>query len=159
MQKYDSNCTSRTNWFDLAGIFCPVFEPEPLNAFDSIGAIVTAAFEEEPLEAFFFEQSDVPSPWNTYWTDAAREGGGLDIKDPVFGQHWTEYRGLHFGLFTDCDVNELCDCEGHNCVGAESTVGHAAAAATTVKPLEVLLIVVVTPPPTPSEIDKHSWHW
>ena len=27
----------------------------------------------------FCEQSNSPSLWNTYWTDAAREGGGLDI--------------------------------------------------------------------------------
>jgi len=130
-----------------------------LNAFDSIESVVIAAVEKEPLEAFFFEQSDVPSPWNIYWTDAARESGGLDINDPVFGQHWTKYLGLHFGLFTDCDANEPCNCEGHNSVGAKSTVGHAAAAATPAKPLEILLIVVVPPTLTPSEIDIYSWHW
>jgi hypothetical protein len=87
MQKYDSNWTSRTNWFDLAGISCLVFEPEPLNAFESIEAILTACFEEEPLEAYFWEQSGFPSPWNTYWTDTAREGGGLDINNPMFRPH------------------------------------------------------------------------
>jgi len=57
--------------------------------------ILKATFEEEPLEAYFWEQSTVPSPWNTYWTDAAREGGGLDMNDPVFGPHWTRYLGAH----------------------------------------------------------------
>jgi hypothetical protein len=95
MHKYDSNCTTQTNWFDLAGTPCLVFEPEPLNTFDSIEAILAATFEEEPLEAYFWEQSTVPSSWNTNWTDAAREGGGLDINDPVFGQHWTKYSGVH----------------------------------------------------------------
>jgi len=95
MEKYESNCTSRTNWFDLAGTPCLVFEPEPLNAFDSIEAIVAATFDEEPLEAYFWEQSTVPSPRNTYWTDAAREGGGLDMNNPVLRPHLTRYSGAH----------------------------------------------------------------
>jgi hypothetical protein len=95
MHEYDSNCTSQTNWFDLAGIPCLVFEPEPLNTFESIEAILAASFQEEPLEAYFWEQSGVPYPGNTYWTDAAQEGGGLDINDPVFGPHRTRYTGAH----------------------------------------------------------------
>jgi hypothetical protein len=62
MHQYDSNCTSRTNLFDHAGTPCHVFEPEPLNAFESIKAILAATFEEEPLEVYFWEQSDIPSP-------------------------------------------------------------------------------------------------
>ena len=89
MHKYDSKCPSLTNWFDLAGTPCHVFEPEPLNAFESIEAILTATFQEEPLKAYFWEQSTVTTPWNTYWTEAAREGGGLDINNPVFGPHYT----------------------------------------------------------------------
>jgi len=54
MHKYDSNCTSQTYWFDLAGTPCLIFEPEPLNAFDSIEAILKATFKEEPLEAYFW---------------------------------------------------------------------------------------------------------
>jgi hypothetical protein len=53
MHQYDSNCTSRKNWFDLARIRCLVFEPEGLNGFDSIEAMLEASFEEEPLEAYF----------------------------------------------------------------------------------------------------------
>jgi hypothetical protein len=86
---YDSNYTSQTNWFDLARTPCFVFEPEPLNTFEGIEAVVAATFEEEPLEPYFWDQSTVPSPWNTYCTDAARERSRLDIKDPVFGPHWT----------------------------------------------------------------------
>jgi hypothetical protein len=92
MHQYDSNCTSRTNWLDVTGTPCHVFELEPLNTFESIEVVLEATFEQEPLEAHCWEQSDIPSPWNSYWTDAAREGGGLDINDPVFGQHWTKYR-------------------------------------------------------------------
>jgi len=88
MHQYNSNCTSQMNWFDLAGTRGLVFEPEPLNSLDSIEAVVAATFEEEPLEAYFWEQSTVPSSWNAYVTDAARQGGGLDINDPVFGPHW-----------------------------------------------------------------------
>jgi len=91
MHQYNSNCTSRTIWFDLAATPFLVFEPEPLNAFESVEVVFAATVEVEPLEVYFWEQSDCPSPWNLYWTDAARECGGLDINDPVFGQHWTEY--------------------------------------------------------------------
>jgi len=156
MQKYDSNCTSRKNWFDLAGTSCLVVERERLNAFESIKAILAATFEEEPLEAYCWEQSTVPSPWNTYLTDAAREGGGLDINDPVFGPHWTQYSGAH--SWFPCDPEELCECEGHNCVRTQSTIGHTATAATTAKSLGIPLIVVVPSTLTPSELDTYHWH-
>ena len=145
------------DWFDLAGTSCLVFEPEPSNPLKSIEAILAASFEEEPLEAYFWEQPTVPSLWNTYWTDAAREGGGLDINDPVFGPHWTWYTGAH--SWFHFDPEEPCDCEGHNCADTHSTIGHAAAAATTAKSLGIPLIVVVPPTPTPSEIDAYNWHW
>jgi hypothetical protein len=77
------------NSFDLAVTPCLVFEPESLNAFENIKAILAATIEEEPLEAYCWEQPTVPSPWNTYLTDSAREDGGLEIKNPVFGTRWT----------------------------------------------------------------------
>ena len=117
------------NWFDLAGTPCDLFEHEPLNTFESIDAVLAANFEEEPFEDYFYEQSEVPSLGNVYWKDAAWEGGGLDSNDPVFGLHWTKYSGLHLGWITNCDPEEACECEGHNCAGAQSTIGHAAAAA------------------------------
>jgi hypothetical protein len=84
MQRYDSDCTSRTNWSYLAGISCVVFQPAPLNAIESIEAVLAATIKEELLEAYLFEQSNIPSPWNMYWSSAATEGGGIDIHDPVF---------------------------------------------------------------------------
>jgi hypothetical protein len=131
----------------------------PNLLFERMEAILVASFEDEPLEVYFWEQTDVPSSWNIYWTDAAREGGGLDIQDPVFGKNWMKYQGLHFCLFTDCGPEEACDCQGHNCIEAQSTVGHAAAAATTARSLGIPLIVVVFPTPTLSEIDVYNWHW
>jgi hypothetical protein len=98
MHKYDSNCTSQTNCLDIARTPYLVFEPEPLNAFKSIETILTATFQTEPLEACFWEQSNVPSPWNTYWTDILREGSGLDNNDPVFGPHWTTCSGAQSGF-------------------------------------------------------------
>jgi len=157
MQKYNSNWTSQTNWFDHAGIHCLGFKPEPLNSFESIEAIHNAIFEEEPLEAYFWEQSTTPYCWNTYWTDATIEGGGLDINDPVFRPHWTRYSGAH--SWFPCDPEDPCDCEGHNCAGTHLTIVHAAAAATTAKSLEILLIFVVPSTPTPSKLDKYYWHW
>lgn len=56
-------------------------------------------------------------------------------------------------------MEERCDCEEHNCVGAQSTVGHEAVAATTVMTLVILQIVVVPPTPTPSESDTYHRHW
>jgi len=53
MHAYGSNCTSRKNWFLLAGIPCLVFEPETWNALDSIEAILAATSKEERLEASF----------------------------------------------------------------------------------------------------------
>jgi hypothetical protein len=136
---------------------CLHFEPEPLNAFDSIEARLVAIFEEEPLEAYSWEQSTVPSPWNIYWTDTAREGSGLDINDPMLGPHWTRYTGAH--SWFPSDPEEPCDCEENNCARTHLTVGHAAAAATTAKSHGIPLIVIVPLTPTPSEIDAYKWHW
>jgi len=41
--------------------------------------ILAVTFKEKPLEASLWEQSDIPSPRDTNWTDAASKGGGLDI--------------------------------------------------------------------------------
>jgi hypothetical protein len=158
MLQYDSNCTSPTNWFNFAGTPYCVFQHEQFKAFKSIEALLSAMFEEESYEADFWEQSNVLSPWNIYWTDKANEGGSLDINNQVFGPHWTKYRGLHWGLFMVCDPEEPCDWEGHNCVGVQLMIGHAAAAATTVKSLGILLIVVVPLSPTPSKVNAYSWH-
>jgi hypothetical protein len=43
------------NSFDLAGTPCLVFDPEPLNAFENIKAILAATIQDEPLEAYFWE--------------------------------------------------------------------------------------------------------
>lgn len=55
MQKYDSNWTSPMNWFDVAGIASLVHQPESVNTFESIEAIHTATFQEEPLGAYFWQ--------------------------------------------------------------------------------------------------------
>jgi len=52
------------NWFDLAGTPCLVFELEPLNGFESILAVLAATSVKKPLEAYYWEQSDIPSAWN-----------------------------------------------------------------------------------------------
>lgn len=61
MTEYDSDCISRSNWCDLVRVSCSISEPEPLNAFDSIGAILAERIEDELLEAAFWDQSAVPS--------------------------------------------------------------------------------------------------
>jgi hypothetical protein len=157
MRRYDSNCTSRTNWFDLAGTHCALSEPEPLNAFESIEGLLNTEVDDICLPAYFWEQSDVPSPWNIYWTEAAAYGGGLELDDPVFGNSWTKYWGAHaWGI---CEPDTPCRCEGHDCCGTHETEGHAPAAAATAKAPEVPLIVVEPPTPTPSELDQFNWHW
>jgi hypothetical protein len=95
MQKYDSNCTSQTNWFDLAGVSCTLSEPEPMNPFKSIEGLLNIEVDDMCLPAYFWEKSEVPSSWNSYWTEGAAHGGGLEIDDPVFGNSWTRYWGAH----------------------------------------------------------------
>ena len=86
IQHYNTNCIPRPNSDDLTDMPCNYFEPEPLNSFSNIDVFLEATFEEEPLEAYFWQQSTLPSLWNLYGTDVAREGRGLDTNDPVFGQ-------------------------------------------------------------------------
>ena len=51
---------------------------------------------------------------------------------------------------------EACNSEGHNRVGAQPTVGHAAAAATTSMSSGIQQIVVVPSTLTPSEIGAYN---
>jgi len=157
MQEYNSNCTSRTNWFDLARTHSSLSEPEPLNAFESMEGLTNTEVDTLILPVYCWEQSDVPSPWNTYWTEAAAYRGGLELDDPVFGSNWTKYLGAHAGC--DCDPEVPCECEGHTCLGTHLTEGHAPAAAATAKPAPVPLVVIEPPTPTPTDIDAYNWHW
>jgi len=157
MREYNSHCTFRTNWFDLAGTYCFLSKPEPLNAFESIEGLLNTKVDNLTLPAYFWEQSDVPSPWNIYWTAAAASGEGLELDDPVFGSNRTMYWWAHASF--DCDPELPSECEGHNCPGKHSTEGHAPAAVTaTIQPAPVPLIVIEPPTPTPSEIDACNWH-
>ena len=125
MWKYDSNCIFRTNWFDLARTHCSLSKRDPLNTFEGIEQLSTTVVDDLTLPAHFWEQSDVPSPWNTDWTEAAKYGGGLELDDPIFGSNWT----------TDCGAHVWCDwypewphqCEGHNYFGTYSIEGYAPA--------------------------------
>ena len=120
MSAYNINQSihSRISFFDLAGRTTNLFEYEPLNAFDSIEAVISE--NQEPLEEYFWSEPQPVSPRNSYWTEAARNGGGLQIDDPVFKNIWTKYYGLHI----DCQDQEECYCE-HNCAGTHSTIGRA----------------------------------
>jgi len=86
------------NWFDLAGTHCCLSEPETLNTFESIEGLLNTEIDDLILPVNFWEQSDVPSPSNIYWTEAAANGGGLELDDRVFGNSWTKYWGAHAGL-------------------------------------------------------------
>jgi len=156
-QKYDTNSTSRTNWFHLAGIHCTLSEPEPLDAFESIEGLLNTEVDDICLPAYFWEQTDTPFPRNIYWTEAAAYGGGLELHDPVFGNNWTRYWGAH--SWCNCEIDTPCWCEGHDCRGTHETEARAPAAAETAEPLETPLFVVKPPTPTPSELDQFNWHW
>jgi len=110
MLKYKSNYTSRISWFDLPKTLHPVFEPEPFDAFDSIGAVLASTLEEQSLHSYVWEQSDVPYPRNHYWTKAAVYGGGLELDHPLFGDSWTKYWGAH--PWFNCDSEQPWECEG-----------------------------------------------
>jgi len=101
MREYDSNCTSRMDSVDHAGTHHILSEPEPLNSFESIEGLSNTEVDNLMLTAYCWEQSDVPVPWNLYWTDAAAYRGGLELDDPVFGSSWTKYWGVH--TWFDCD--------------------------------------------------------
>jgi hypothetical protein len=116
--------------------------------------LLASVLGDESLEEYFCKQSTVSSPWSTYLTDAAQEGGGLLINDPVFGPYWTRHKG-ELSVFP-CDPEELCDCDGHHCARTHPTIGHAAGAVTTAKCLRIPPIVVVPPTPTPSKVDADN---
>jgi len=157
MWEYNRDCTSRTNWFDFAGTHCSLSEPEPFNAFGSIEGLLNTEEDGLILPTYFWEQSDIPSPWNIYWTEATAYGGGLELDNPVFGNSWAKYWGAH--TWFDCDPELPWECEGCNCLGTNSTEGHAPAAVATAKRAPVPLIVIEPPTPTPSEIDLYNWDW
>jgi len=156
-REYNNNCTSQMNWFDLARTHCSRSEPESWNAFESIEGLLNNEVDDFILSAYFWEQSDIPSPWNTYRTEAAAHGGGLEPDDPVFGNSWTNYWGAHAWFNFDSELP--CKCEGHNCLGTHSMEGHTPAGAETAKPAPVPLIVIETLTPTPSELGAYNWHW
>jgi hypothetical protein len=120
MPGYDSNKSEQSSitFFDLAGQTTCLFEQETFNIFDSINPIITEP--EAPLEAHFWHEPQAVSPWNSYWTEAAKNGGGLSINDPVFETFWTKYYGLHI----NCLDKEPCFCE-YNRGGTHSTIGRA----------------------------------
>ena len=80
----------------------------------------------------------------------------MDFNDRLYGQHWTRYLGPH--SWFSSDPEQPCMCEGHNCTGTHSTVGHTSAAATTAKSLRVPLFVMVPVTLTASEMDTDNWH-
>ena len=142
MPAYNANWpeNSRINFFDLAGRTVNLFEPELLNATESIDNILLET--EEPLEAYFWDEPQPVSPWNSYWTERAKSGGGLQINDPVFKDFWTKYHRLH----VDCWDEEVCYCE-HNCGGTHITKGRAVTnSSATVKPTH-----------GPTESHRNSW--
>jgi hypothetical protein len=126
MPAYDSNKPqqSQINFFDLADGTTSVFDQEPFNAFDRIDTVILET--EELLKAYFWDEPQAVSPWNSYWTEAARNGRRLQIDDPVFKNFWTKYYCLH----VYCQDKEPCYCE-HNCGGTLTTIGRAADAVTT----------------------------
>ena len=128
-----------------------------MNAFESIDGLLNTQADNLILPAYFWEQLDVSSPWNMYWTEAAAYGGGLDLDHPVFGSNWTKYWRAH--AWFNCDSELPCECQEHNCLGTHSTEGHSPAAAATAKPALVPLVVIEPPTLTPSEIDIYNWHW
>jgi len=73
---------------DLRSIPGVGFKPKDFNPLESIVAILWASFNEKPLEACVMEQLVLPSCWNTYWTDAAREDSRLHIHNIVVVPQW-----------------------------------------------------------------------
>jgi hypothetical protein len=132
-------------------------EHELLNAFETIEGLLKIVVDDICLPAYFWEQSDIPSCWNLYWTEAAAYGGGLEIHDPVLGNSWTGYWCDHSWFNCHTDISSWC--EGHDCHGTHETEAYAPAPAEPAKTSEIPLIVVEPLTPTPSELDQFNWHW
>jgi len=58
--KFARDCIYQMNSVDLSRTPVSVFEPDPLNTFNGIKAIITTTFEEEPLEAYFVNNQTLP---------------------------------------------------------------------------------------------------
>jgi len=126
------------------------FGPEPLYTVESIERQLDIEVDDLKFCAYFWEQSDIPSTCNAYWTEATTYGGGLKIDNAVFGGSWNNYRGAH--SWFNYKPEELCWCKVHDCTGSHSKKRHAAAAAATPKPAPIPLIVVEPPTLSVSEI-------
>jgi len=157
MQEYDGNHTSSTNLFHYGGTQCSISEQYPLNAFKSIEWLLNPEVDDFTSPADFWEQLDVPSPWNMDWTEDTAYRGGLKLDDPVFRNSWTQYCATH--AWFDCDPELPYKCGEHNCWETHLTQGLVPAAAATAKRLPIALIVIEPPTMTPSEIDSCIWLW
>lgn len=126
-------------------------EPEPLHFFETIEGLLNTEVDDLTLPAYCQEQSDIPSTWNVYWTEAAAYGGGLALDVLLFVNSWTEYWGAHRGF--KCDPDLPCECEGQSSLRTHSMEGYQPAAPATANPLAIPLIVIEPPTQTPAEID------
>jgi hypothetical protein len=90
-----------------------------LNAFHSIETILPEI--ENPLKENFWDEPQAVFPWNSYLMEAATEGGGLSINNPVIKNFWTKY----YSFQVDCQNEELCYYKS-NCGGTHTTESRAA---------------------------------
>lgn len=74
----------------------------------------------------------------------------------VYGPHCIRCWRAHSWFPWDRD--EPCDCNGHHCAGAQSTIAHEEAAAATAKCQRIPLTIVVPPTTTPSGVYVYNWH-
>jgi hypothetical protein len=89
-----------------------------LNSFNCIDAVILEP--KDHLEAYFWDELHVVSPWTRYWSQAAKYRRGLRIDYPAFKNSLTNYYGMH----VDCEEKDMCNCE-HNCGGTHTTKGRA----------------------------------
>lgn len=57
IRKYYALSAIQTNWDDLDSTHWPVFEPEPIDTFETIETILAATYEKQTVQDYIWEQS------------------------------------------------------------------------------------------------------
>jgi len=109
IQQCVCNHVSQTTWFDIAGAHYRVYQSAPLNAFESIVTLLVASFVAEPVKAYFWSQSTVPTAQNNYWMNTAKWRNGLDMHDPVFEPDSTSNLEEHSAFHCDPEIPRNCE--------------------------------------------------
>jgi len=113
----------------------------------------------QSFELSFWAQSDVPYSWDSECAEATTDEIISSVNNAVVALHWTHDLGLYAWWCTNCNPEELCDCDGNNCDVISFVLEYTLAAATTAKSVEFPLVVDMSMEPTWLDVDQDSRYW